>query len=67
MNNTDKKQPMTDEELAKISGGLRLTNNTLHPHCPYCHKAIGPLGAESHIEMCVLNPNSPYNKGYTER
>ena len=57
MDNTDKKQPMSDEELAKISGGahfIPIKDN----ECPYCGDRYGFKLAE-HIPKCPMNPRNP--------
>ena len=61
MDNTDKKQPMSDEELSKISGGSSKKHEATQTSCPYCFKDFGmlitPQRLETHISVCNKNPN----------
>lgn len=59
MDNT-KKQPMSDEELAKISGGF-LPDDGLLQSCPYCGTRL--MVGDDHFFRCINNPNSPYYIG----
>ena len=59
MDNTDKKQPMSDEELAKISGGYGTPDNCA---CPFCGREFG-LRIAGHMIKCPMNPSNQYNKG----
>ena len=58
-NSKDKKQPMSDEELAKISGGHG-RREVFSNACPYCYKDFGIYSQErieAHLKHCPLNPN----------
>ena len=53
-------QIMSDEELAKISGGFMPTDG-LEQGCPYCGTKLR-IG-DKHVDRCLKNPNSPYYLG----
>ena len=59
MNNTNEKQPMSDEELAKISGGYGTPDSCV---CPFCGREFG-FRVAGHIIKCPKNPDNLYNKG----
>ena len=55
MDNT-KKQPMRDEELAKISGGKRIWDK--RPGCcPFCGKELN-TSSVTHPDVCRKNPKN---------
>lgn len=60
MDNT-KKQPMSDEELAKISGGAHFIPIN-GDECPYCGDRFG-LRIAGYVSRCPMNPNNPYYVG----
>ena len=59
MDNTDKKQPMTDEELSKISGGGVQECTRKSGRCPYCGMPLQPVLDDGHPDRCFMNPNNP--------
>ena len=63
MNNTngkDKKQPMSDEELSKISGGIDRISIIGEKECPYCGHSYNPSNMFDfdHPEKCSANPKN---------
>ena len=63
MDNTNKKQPMTDEELSKISGGFLPPDGLCS--CPYCGNRY--WAGDSHVSRCINNPNNPNSPYYIGR
>ena len=54
----DKKQ-LSDEELAKISGGVTHTDAFMNEErCPYCAMVLRPVFDYEHIDKCFANPKN---------